>query len=81
MVGPLASVTDRNPALRTTAWRATGDGFFGQAKATIEGGQPVRDAVAKVLRKRRGVLAPHRLLDKRRPRMDLPGPVPVKCSR
>jgi len=66
----------------TTDFLATGgDGFFGRAKTTIEGGQPVRDAMAEALRKRGGVLVPHRLLDKRRPRMDLPGPVPIKCAR
>jgi hypothetical protein len=38
--------------------------------------------MAEVLRKRRGKLSPDdpTLLDPSKPRFDLPGPVPIRCS-
>jgi 2',3'-cyclic-nucleotide 2'-phosphodiesterase (5'-nucleotidase family) len=77
-------IADRETlAVTTTDFLATGgDGFFAGAKAKLEIGVPVRDAMADVLRARGGRLDPGdaRLFDPRHPRIDLPGPIPVKCG-
>jgi 2',3'-cyclic-nucleotide 2'-phosphodiesterase (5'-nucleotidase family) len=58
-----------------------GDDFFAGAKATLESGPPLREAMAEVLRARGGTLDPDKLFDAKHPRFDLPGPVPVRCRR
>jgi hypothetical protein len=70
-------------AITTTDFLATGgDGVFAGAKAKIEIGVPMRDVMADELRARGGTLDPNdaRLFDPQHPRIDLPGPVPVKCE-
>jgi 5'-nucleotidase len=68
--------------ITTTDFLATGgDGFFAGASATLENGPPIREAMAEVLRKRGGPIDSDKLLDARAPRIDLPGPVPVRCEQ
>lgn len=69
--------------LVTTDFLATGgDGFFGDTNIPFQIGPPIRDEMAEVLRRRGGKLAPEdpTLLDPGKPRFDLPGPVPIRCS-
>jgi len=69
--------------LVTTDFLATGgDGFFGDTTLTLEVGSPIRDEIAEALRNRGGTVAPDdpTLFDPTRPRIDLPGPVPVHCT-
>jgi 5'-nucleotidase len=77
-------IADFEPLVVTTSdFLATGgDGFFAGAKAKVESGVPMRDAMADVLRRRGGRLDPGdpKLLDPKHPRIDLPGPVPVRCA-
>jgi 2',3'-cyclic-nucleotide 2'-phosphodiesterase (5'-nucleotidase family) len=77
-------IADFEPLVVTTSdFLATGgDGFFAGAKAKIEIGVPMRDSIVAVLRARGGRLDPGdaRLFDPKHPRIDLPGPVPVKCG-
>jgi len=66
----------------TTDFLATGgDGFFAPAEATIANGPLLREAMAEELRKRGGTLDPDQLFDRKHPRFDLPGPVPVRCDQ
>jgi 5'-nucleotidase len=70
-------------SLVTTDFLATGgDGFFADTSISFQIGPPIRDEMAEVLRKRRGKLSPDdpTLLDPSKPRFDLPGPVPIRCS-
>jgi 5'-nucleotidase len=70
-------------SLVTTDFLATGgDGFFGDPGIPFQIGPPIRDEMAEVLRKRGGRLSPEdpTLLDPDKPRFDLPGPVPIRCS-
>jgi 5'-nucleotidase len=61
-----------------------GDGAFGgvglaPGAIEIESGETIRDAMASVLRTRRGTLDPHALHDPKRPRLRYPGKRPVTC--
>jgi 5'-nucleotidase len=72
--------------LVTSDFLATGgDGLLPeelQRAATLEGGLPIRDEMAKVLRARGGTLAgdDRALYDRDRPRLVYPGPRPVHCG-
>lgn len=60
-----------------------GDGAFGTIPADrvrIDDATAVRDLMADVLRKRGGKIDPAKLLDAKKPRLDYPGPRPVKCD-
>lgn len=80
--GPVPS--DRSLTLITTDFLATGgDGALGRLppdRVTIEDGEPVRDAMADVLRRQGGSLASGALLDAAAPRVRYPGTRPVRCS-
>jgi 2',3'-cyclic-nucleotide 2'-phosphodiesterase (5'-nucleotidase family) len=77
-------IADFEPLVVTTSdFLATGgDGFFAGAKPKLETGVPIRDAMADVLRRRGGTLdrGDASLYDPKHPRIDLPGPVSVKCA-
>lgn len=78
---PISDETMLN--LVTTDFLATGgDGFFADAGIPFQIGATIRDEMAEVLRKRGGTLAPDdpALFDPTRPRFDLPGSVPIRCS-
>jgi 2',3'-cyclic-nucleotide 2'-phosphodiesterase (5'-nucleotidase family) len=73
---------DTTLTLATTDYLATGgDGFFREVTIPFKVGAPVRDELAKALRKRGGHLLPDDpvLFDPAHPRFDLPGPVPIRC--
>lgn len=68
-------------ALATTDFLATGgDGFFSEAELAFEMGTPIRDHLAAVLRAKGGRLSPEQHFDPRHPRVQLPGPVPLRCG-
>lgn len=75
---------DRVLTLLTTDFLATGgDGALaslGADRVTIEDGEPVRDAMASVLRARGGHLRPDALFDPAHPRIHAPGPRPLRCA-
>lgn len=70
----------------TTDFLATGgDGAFGGAVTDpsaieVEEGEPVREAMARVLERRGGTLDPARLYDSSAPRIRYPGSRPVRCE-
>jgi 2',3'-cyclic-nucleotide 2'-phosphodiesterase (5'-nucleotidase family) len=73
---------DESLVVATTDFLATGgDGFFGGSRGIIESGPPIREAMAEILRARGGTLDPDKLLDEKHPRIDLPGPLPIRCGR
>lgn len=66
--------------LATHDFLATGgDGLFGDLAFDIEAMPPVRDELAAVLSRETSVLAPHELYDETNPRVQYPGPRPVRC--
>lgn len=75
---------DRPLTLITTDFLATGgDGALGRLPAervTIEDAEPVREAMAAVLRERGGVIRPEALHDAAQPRVRYPGERPVRCD-
>ena len=69
--------------LATSDFLATGgDAFFADVASKFEIGPPIRDAMAEVLRKRGGTLAPDdpTLFDAAHLRFDLPAQVPIHCK-
>jgi 5'-nucleotidase len=80
--GPVAA--DRMLTLLTTDFLATGgDGALGRLSAdrvSLEDAEPVREAMARVLRGRSGSLRADELLDASRPRVRYPGSRPVRCA-
>jgi 2',3'-cyclic-nucleotide 2'-phosphodiesterase (5'-nucleotidase family) len=80
---PLSDDT-RLQVLATDFLASGGDGFFTDTETpfTVEPGPPMRDVVADVLSAQRGPLRADdpKLFDAARPRISLPGPVPVRCE-
>jgi 2',3'-cyclic-nucleotide 2'-phosphodiesterase (5'-nucleotidase family) len=67
--------------LVTTDFLATGgDGFFTVGSLSFVIGVPMRDQMAATLRERGGKLGPRQLFDPDHPRLQLPGPVPLRCE-
>lgn len=72
---------DQELTVRTSDYLATTNSFEGLADRTeIEEGGPMRDAIAERLTERGGELRPEASFDPERPRIDLPGPRPVRCE-
>jgi 2',3'-cyclic-nucleotide 2'-phosphodiesterase (5'-nucleotidase family) len=78
-IGPRDKLT-----LVTSDFLATGgDGLFSdevRARAVLDRGPPIRDAMAAELRGRKAPLRPDDLYDPGQPRIDYPGRRPVRCG-
>ncbi len=65
----------------TSDFLATGgDGAFGRGDGKIEDGPPIREALADLLRKKRGTLEAATFHDPAKPRLAYPGRRPVRCK-
>jgi 5'-nucleotidase len=78
-----AIAADETLTVLTTDFLATGgDELFGDGAPELENGPPLRDALADLLRARRGTLDGRdpAVFDPGRPRLRLPGPRPIRCG-